>query len=139
MENLRVNMMYYLLHFIIQEELYCFPVTYLFHSQLHLMHHHSPFSHHIFVSVRYTNHFHIQTRCLYRSLRETQRERQIKCLTHSKIQLQYSITTLCFKKKKNSQFLPQFISSVLSPQSSIPSHFQNIGLHRPFLQLIKLA
>jgi len=31
---------------------------------------------------------------------------------------------------------PQFCSSVRSPQSSMPSHFQNMGLHNPFLQLI---
>lgn len=31
---------------------------------------------------------------------------------------------------------PQFCSSVPSPQSSMPSHFQNLGLHSPFLQVI---
>lgn len=35
--------------------------------------------------------------------------------------------------------VPQSCSSVRSPQSSTPSHFQNMGLHNPFLQVIAFA
>lgn len=34
---------------------------------------------------------------------------------------------------------PQSFSSVLSPQSSTPSHFQNMGLHNPFPQVMASA
>lgn len=38
--------------------------------------------------------------------------------------------------RQSQRNLPQFCSSVRSPQSSTPSHFQNMGLHNPFLQVI---